>query len=113
MQSFRGILVMALLAFVASALAATQASAQAGIPEIPIGPAPRSVSPSIVSAEAVAPGHLAPWLGVISMPLAQAGWQFHILVIPSVPRSSPAVLRESRGWEPAPTRIASGRLGKR
>lgn len=110
MWRIQSILGCSLLAIVAVSLAASGASAQSGIPEIPIGP-DAVLMPSPDGLAEVAPTSPLPsWSGLALSPLGQPTWPLRFFVTHWMPRSRPVAVRELGGPELPVSRVTRGRL---
>lgn len=99
-----------LLCAVAVLLTISQAEAQSGFPEVPIGPKPGCVAPAPVEPPA-SPVLFMPWSGPALLPLVHRLW-LDLSVAPLKSRSHPVALRERRGWTLPASMATAGRLIK-
>jgi hypothetical protein len=113
MRCIRGIVGLSLLAVVVLSLAASGASAQSGIPEIPIGPGPNAMPSPLGLAEVVPASPTPSWGGLGLLSPGQPGWPLRFFVTHSAPPSHSAGVRALRGRELSVSRVTTGRFIKR
>ena len=102
-----------LLCAAGALLAATMAGAQTGVPEVPTGTAPTSVTPSLEQPSASGlPGGFTLWSGLLLRPLIQPAWPL-VSVVPPTSWFHSAVLREPRRWGLPVSRAAVDRFIRR